>query len=443
MSSEPRVTRRGFLGATGMVAVGAGLGPDRESPLERFQERAQEGRIREYRTLGRTGFQVSDIGYGAGNLSNSNVLEVALDLGVNYIDTAEHYGNGTSERTIGQALRNRDRGSIFLTTKLNLSIGGATKEEIKGRFQRCLERLRTDYVDCLMIHMTPRVEEVAHEGFHATAEELKAEGKVRFIGLSNHGVQHSLAGRVEHPMENVVGAAAEDGRFDVALFAYNFLQKEQGERIIEACRARDMGVTLMKTNPVSFAADLSGYLESARARGQDIPEAVERMVLEYQSWAEAADEFRARHGLESDAQVRDAAVKFVLGHPGVHSVCPTINTFDGLEAFVALSGQKLSDEDGSLMGSYRELLGRYYCRHACGTCEPACPRQVPVNTIMRYNHYFEAQGREKQAMQKYAGLTGDTAEGCWDCVGPCESACPHGVPVRALLARAHRNLKLA
>jgi predicted aldo/keto reductase-like oxidoreductase len=371
------------------------------------------------------------------------VLEVALDMGINYIDTAEHYGNGQSERTIGEALRNRDRRSIFLTTKLNLSIGAATKDDIERRIRQCLERLKTDYVDCLMIHMTPRVEEVRNEGFHAAVEELKAEGKVRFTGLSNHGIQHSLAGRIEHPMEDVIGAAAADGRFDMTLFAYNFLQKEQGERIIEACKGRDMGVTLMKTNPVSFAAAVSGYLESAQRRGQEIPEAVEKMAREYQSWAEAADEFKERHGLQSEAEVRDAAIKFVLDHPGVHSVCPTINTFDALEAFVALSGQKLSDTESSVLGSYAALMGRYYCRHACGICEPACPRQVPVNTIMRYNHYFEAQGREKQAMEKYAGLTTARAERCWDCSGPCESACPYGVPVQALLARAHRNLKLA
>ena len=164
----------------------------------------------QYRTLGRTGFQVSDISFDTGNLTNSNVLAVALDMGMTYIDTAEHFVNGQAERAVGEVIKDRDRGSIFLTTKLNLSFGGSTKEALKDRFCRCLERMRTDYADCLMIHMTPRAEEVKHEPYHQAIAELKAEGKVRFTGLSNHGIQHSIFGRIEDPMENVIGAV---GRF--------------------------------------------------------------------------------------------------------------------------------------------------------------------------------------------------------------------------------------
>lgn len=443
MESENKVSRRGFLKTTGMAVVGGGMIPDGAAGGAVRGEDTQEISVREYRTLGRTGFQVSDISFGTGNLTNSNVLAVALDMGINYIDTAEHYVNGQAERTIGEVIKDRDRGSIFLTTKLNLSMAGSTKEALLDRFRRCLERMRTDYVDCLMIHMTPRAEQVKHQGYHDAIAELKAEGKVRFTGLSNHGIQHSIFGRIEDPMENVIGAAVEDGRFDVALFVYNFLQKEQGERIIDMCRTQNMGVTLMKTDPVGIGAILTDRMEQQRQSGRRISEAQERIVQEYEAWVEAADEFKARHGLQSNTQVRDAATKFVLDHPGVHAVCPTINTFDALEAFVSLSGQRLASTENSMLASYDELLGRYYCRHACGICEPTCPQNVPVNTIMRYGHYFDAQGREKQAIQKYAALAGANAEGCRDCSGPCESACPYRVPVRSLLARAHERLTLA
>jgi aryl-alcohol dehydrogenase-like predicted oxidoreductase len=229
--------------------------------------RRQEGGIREYRTLGRTGFQVSDISFGTGNLDNANVLALALDMGMNYIDTAEHYVNGRAERTIGEVVPSRDRSSLFITTKLNLSHpsvarGRDSKEQIKDRFRRCLENMRTDYADCLMIHLTPSVAMVTHEEFHAAFEELKAEGRVRFLGLSNHGMQHAVYGGIEESMQDVIGAAAADGRFDVALFVYNFLQKEQGERIIEACRIKDMGVTLMKTDPVGISSILGEGLEA-------------------------------------------------------------------------------------------------------------------------------------------------------------------------------------
>jgi predicted aldo/keto reductase-like oxidoreductase len=386
---------------------------------------------------------VSDIGFGGGFLNNANVMEVALDMGVNYIDTAEHYANGQSERAVGRAMRGRDRSKLFLTTKLNLRFGGGAEyDDLKRRFHQCLERLQTDYSDCLMIHMTPVADQIKHEPYHRLIEDLKTEGKVRFSGLSNHGTEHSVYGNTQDTMEDVIGAAAEDGRFDVVLFVYNFLQKEQGERVIEMCRSKNMGVTLMKTDPVNVNARIVESHEQTRQNGREIPERAQRLADEYDAFAAGAAEFRERHGLKSTEEVRQAAIKFVLDHPGVHSVCPTINTFDALESFVALSGQRLSETDGALLDSYGDLLGSYYCRHACGECEPSCPQRVPVNTILRYNHYFEAHGREKLAMEKYARLGGAKADACTQCGGECESACPHGVPTRTMLARAHRNLVL-
>ena len=447
MNPEQRVSRRGFLKSTGAAVVGGGMIAG-GSPGGAAEAEPQEAGIREYRRLGRTGFEVSDIGFGTGNLDNANVLAVALDRGMNYIDTAEHYVNGRAERTVGEVLGGRDRSSLFITTKINISHaavsrGRDSKEGIKERFRQCLARMRTDYADCLMIHLTPSVAMVSHEGFHAAFEELKAEGRVRFLGLSNHGMQHTVYGGIEESMEEVIGAGAQDGRFDVALFVYNFLQKDQGERIIAACRARDMGVTLMKTDPVGIGSILGEGLEADLEAGRQVSEARERVVRDYLRWTEAAEAFKTEHGLESEAQVRDAAVKFCLDNPGVHSVCATINSFDVLEAFTALSGQRLAEPERPMLVSYEKLLGPFYCRHGCGTCQPACPRGVRVNDILRYGHYFEAQRREKQAMQKYASLPGSDARGCLDCDGPCEAACPHGVPVRALLNLAHRRLTLA
>jgi predicted aldo/keto reductase-like oxidoreductase len=450
MSPEKRVSRRGFLKSTGAAVVGGGMisgaapvGASVGAPVGAQGVNRQEARIREYRTLGRTGFEVSDISFGTGNLDNANVLAVALDQGVNYIDTAEHYVNGRAERTIGEVLPGRDRSSLFITTKLNLSRGRDSKEEIKGRFRQCLERMRTDYADCLMIHLTPDVATVAHEGFHAAAEELKAEGRVRFLGVSNHGMQHVVYGGTQESMADVVGAAAEDGRFDMALFVYNFLQKEQGEGVIAACQARGMGVTLMKTDPVGIGSILGEGLDTALEAGRQVSEARQRVVRDYVRWTEAAEEFKRLHGLESEAQVRDAAIKFCLDHPGVHTVSATINSFDVLGAFLALSGQRLTQEERPMLASYDGLLGPFYCRHGCGVCEPACPDGVRVNDILRYGHYFDAQRREKQAMQKYASLAGVGAGGCLDCDAPCEDACPYGVPARTLLTRAHLRLTLA
>ena len=95
------------------------------------------------------------------------------------------------------------------------------------------------------------------------------------------------------------------------------------------------------------------------------------------------------------------------------------------------------------LSAYKEGCGSFYCRHACGLCEPSCPQQVPVNTIMRFNHYYEAQGKEKFAMKQYARLATPKAGLCANCSGLCESACPYGVPVQGLLTIAHKTLSLA
>jgi predicted aldo/keto reductase-like oxidoreductase len=113
-----------------------------------------------------------------------------------------------------------------------------------------------------------------------------------------------------------------------------------------------------------------------------------------------------------------------------------------MRGFLKLSGSRLAPQDKALLSAYREECGGLYCRHACGLCESECPYGVPINTIMRYDHYFVAQGREKLAMAKYAALLSKKADICQDCEGHCEAACPYGIPVRALLATAHRTLTL-
>ncbi len=436
------LSRRGFISSSLSVAAGLGIAGKNKLFGESSQEPSKEkSKIEEYRTLGRTGFKASDIGFGGGNLTDAALLAASLDAGINYIDTAEHYVRGNSERTIGQVIKDRDRKKLFITGKLNLNIAGSTKEILKDRARECLERLQTDYLDCLMIHMTPVADEVTHEGYHEAISELKAEGRVKYTGLSNHGIEYRWAGFVKDPMEKVILAAAEDGRFDVVLFTYNFIQKEQGDRILGACREKNMGTTLMKTDPVRSYNDIESMYARMRERGR-VTEAGEKIVSEFRAYAEKAKEFAEKYGLSGDRQVRGAAIKFCLSNPDVHSVCPTINTYEDLEFYLALSGKKLEPLEKGMLDDYESLSGSLYCRHACGVCETDCPHDIPVNTIMRYQHYFMSQGREKQAMEKYAALPRTNAAICADCAGYCEKACPFGVKVQGLLMAAHQTLSL-
>jgi len=341
-----RINRRGFIQSSLAAFVGLGVA-ERGRLFGEYADRLTRGsqverlRIKEYRTLGRTGFKASDIGFGAGNLTDPVILEAALDMGVNYIDTGEHYTRGNSERAIGQVIKNRDRKSLFITTKLNFSWGKTDKEGLKQRFLKCLERLQTDYADCLMIHMAPSVEQLKHEPYHQAIRELRAEGKVRYTGLSNHGTENRFAGNTIDDMEKVVLAAAEDGRFDVVLFVHNFIQKEKGERILKVLHDKKMGATLMKTNPVRVYLRREENVNRAKEAGREIPEIVWKILEENKRFVDKAEEFKRKYGLTSYKEIDEAAIKFVLSHPYVHSACLTIDTFEELELFVALSGKRL------------------------------------------------------------------------------------------------------
>ena len=333
-----------------------------------------------------------------------------------------------------------------MTTKLNLSFAkGTDKAALRERFGKCLERLRLDYVDCLMIHMCT-LAQVKHEPYHELIAELKTEGRVRFSGFSNHGADLSLYGKLDDPMDQVVLAAAEDGRFDVVLFVYNYLKADVGARILAACKAKGMGTTLMKMDPAFYIQEdkniLASVEERYKSQGKELPEAVVKLAALSRERAARTEAFLEGRGLSGLEQARDAAIRFCLDNPDVHCVCPSINTFGQLDAFLALSGEPLGPKDRALLAGCADVAGSSTCRFACGACEAACPRGVPVNSVMRYNYYFRGKGWEKAALAHYAALGGRDAASCATCAGPCEKACPHGVPIQGKLIVAHETLTL-
>jgi len=437
MNQKKELDRRQFIRNSALGIVGAGVASQGKFLEAGLIEDKESPKIKKYRTLGRTEFKVSDI--GSGGPFDPGVLNALLDAGVNYIDTAESYGNGQSEKVTGEVLKERDRKKIFVTTKMG--IGRKTsKAAILKRARKSLERLDMDYVDCLMIHSPDFVEIVKNQGFHDAVQELKAEGKLKYAGISNHGSQWK--DKID-PTEQVIGAAAEDGRFDVFLLVYNFVQRESGEKLLKISKDKNIGVTLMKTNPVGKYMGMKEQMAELEKKGEDIPAVYKSIVPRLKAKADKADAFIKKYNLQNSDEIRDAAIRFVLNSPDVHSACISFQNFDDVTNYIKLSGTRFTTKDQALLAAYREGLGDFYCRHACGQCEPHCPHQVPVNTIMRYNHYFEAQGREKYAMVKYSELPRTKADICQSCEGHCESACPYGVPIHALLMFAHNRLTLA
>jgi predicted aldo/keto reductase-like oxidoreductase len=402
--------------------------------------------IREYRTLGRTGFKVSDI--GAGDFDDPGPFRALLDAGVNYIDTSETYGQ--HGRKIGEAIRGRDRSSLFISSKLMADTSirrirtiGIDKNGFIQRANRVMETMQLDYLDCLMLSSPETVETLKTPGFHEATEQLKKEGRIRFVGVSNHGSQWWMK-KPKESMDKILLAAAEDGRFDVMLLAYNFLKEDGSERVLDVCGQKNIGTTLMKTNPIRHYNYMKQWIERHRlSKGKELSPEEKENVDRMERKVKRAQEFIRKYNLKSEKEIRDAAIKFVLSNPNVHTVCSTVLNYDDTREFLMLSGSRLEAKDKELLLAYSRECGSLYCRHACGICEPHCPHEVPVNTIMRYDHYFVVQGREKHAMAKYAALQSHQADKCQSCSGQCEAACPYGLPVRALLAAAHSTLTMA
>jgi len=454
------LSRRTFLTAGGIAALGAVAGCAGKGSVIATDAAEAAGdkeapKVASFRTLGRTGFKVSDLSMGAGSIADSNVVRYAYDHGINLFDTAESYGNGDSETKIGGAMQFMEREKIFIVTKLD--IGEKPDEQtLIERFNKSLERLQTPYVDALYSHGIADVELVDYEPFINACNTLKAEGKLKHMGISSHGPR----GDEPDSMEAVLGKAAEHGGYDVMLLSYGFINKDEGERVLAACKAKNVGTTIMKSatglvempvldfeNPSEQVQGWFEYLEGGGATHEEAKERItnyfSRNKPEFEKAFAATGPFMAEYGIKTQEELTFKSLQWVLRNPDAHTICPSMASFDDLDRFLPLSGTQLSSSGQQFLDQYAKAFGPTACRFSCTECIGSCPDNVPVNTILRYAYYYKNQGREKHAMQKYARLVGANAAACLDCDAPCVGACPHGVQVQAQLFNAHGRLAMA
>ena len=199
-----------------------------------------------YNELGRTGLMVSSIGLGAGAVSDPSVIQYALDLGINFFDTAEGYIRGRSESAIGQvAAKHRDK--MIICTKMGLN-GQTKQEEIFERFDACLKRLQTTYVDILMIHGGNK-DAVDNPEVHAAFEKLKKEGKIRLTGMSHHGPD----------IPGALSPVIAEKKLDVILCAYDPVQYPDLRKLLKKAQKKGMGIIAMKVFPSAKKAKLEEF----------------------------------------------------------------------------------------------------------------------------------------------------------------------------------------
>ncbi|MFC2088852.1 aldo/keto reductase, partial [Calditrichota bacterium] len=445
------ISRRKFFQVGSLALAGSTLSYSNSRALNSQQAENEETiKIKEYRTLGRTGFKASDISMGCIGITEPNVVRYVYDHGVNYFDTAEGYGNGDSEKKIGEAMQFMDRKKIFITTKLVIR-DNDTEETILDRFSKCQERLKTDYVDCLYMHSVKTVEWFDNPHFHSATKKLKSEGRLKHIGISSHGPRSDD----QDSMEKVLCAAAEDGRFDLMLLVYNFMNKEAGEKILAACKKNNVGTSAMKTAPGVIKAeifdpknpskDAEDYIERVAKRGvsrEDALKRLERWAKEQQEDEIKTKPFLEKHAIKTEDQLFKSSIQWVLNNKDMQTVCIAMRDYDLCDKVIPLSGTKLSHSNSDFLKDYGKVFNNRYCRQACNECNSKCPYSLPVSTIMRYAYYYEYQGHQKFAMQRYSKLNGKDASLCESCNAECANACPHNVNIQASLVKAHSMLTM-
>ena len=161
----------------------------------------------EYRQLGRTGFKVSTISFGAWAIGGTwgevrdedslGALHKALDLGVNFIDTADVYGDGRSERLIAQ-LRSERTEPFFVATKAGRrlptqTVEGYNQENLRLWVKRSLDNLKTDTIDLLQLHCPP-TDLYRSDTVFGILEDMKSEGMIRHYGISVETVEEAMLG---------------------------------------------------------------------------------------------------------------------------------------------------------------------------------------------------------------------------------------------------------
>ena len=261
------------------------------------------------RTLGRTGLPVSELAFGGLFVASfASPLERArrsvaraLDLGINYVDTAPTYGD--SEQVLGDILAGERRPFLISTKLSGKAPDYRTRDKafLRGEFERSLRNLRRDRVDILMIHEPDRPGQLDWwsdpEGVGGPVlellDDLKREGLIRFTGLG---------GTTSHELARLV----DTGRFDVVLSAYNYslLWREAALEIFPAAKARGMGIVLG-----------SPLQQQALSRRYD--EQIEHGA----PWLSRSrrEQFKALYRFldETGMDIAECGIRFVLSNPDV------------------------------------------------------------------------------------------------------------------------------
>ncbi len=337
----------------------------------------------EKRTLGKIGFQAAIVGLGGIPIMRRSakeavaVIERALDLGVNFIDTARAYGD--SEYKIGLVMRRR-RQECFLATKTH----ARSKREAAQQIETSLSNLQTDVIDLIQLHSVDWLEDLERvlrkDGAYAAAEEARRRGAVRYIGITGHRPQ-------------VLIEALKTGMFDAVMVPVNFVDHcvfaGDEERLLDLAEEMEIPVIAMKPLAGGMIKD---------------PKRALRYTL---------------------------SQRISVAIPGMGTIREVEEDVAVAEAFVPLS-----EEERETLFREAEELGTQFCRQ-CGYCLP-CTVGIDIPTVFRLEGYYDRYNQKEWARAEYAKLPVKVEECLED--GVCEERCPYHLPIIERLKEAAAKL---
>jgi len=370
-----------------------------------------------YKKLGRTGVEVSALGFGCMRLPTlgsadaidepaaARLLRDAIEQGVNYIDTAWFYHaksfgqEGQSEPFVGRALEGGFRKRVSLATKLPQQVI-RTAEAMETHLARQLERLRTDHIDFYLVHGldSESWERMKGLGVREFLESARRDGRIRFPAFSFHGSAKDFPRIVDD----------YDGwAFAQIQFNYVDTDFQAGLAGLEYAAGKGLGIVVMEPlRGGSLATDLPAEMQAVF---QGRPE----------GWSPA-----------------EWALRFVWDQPGVSLLLSGMNAPAQLAenlrvADAARAGALTADQRGVYEAARRALRSRTKADcTACRYCQP-CPEGVEIPEVLAALNHATIWNTRNPWAAGYTRIVGKPDK-CVECA-KCEDICPQGLPIRALL----------
>jgi aryl-alcohol dehydrogenase-like predicted oxidoreductase len=300
------------------------------------------------RTLGSTGLEVSEVGYGAWQLCNNDswggmddktalrLIDEALDGGINLFDTAPNYAHTNSERILGQALENK-RDQVVLVSKFGHTPEGPklfTADWFWESLDASLGRLRTDYLDVLLLHNPPSEIYAGTDPLWNAMEEAKVQGKIRHYGTSL-----DFASEIRDCLGNTGSEVLE--------VLFNVFHQDV-RRAFEVVRKHDAGIITkvpLDSGWLTGRFDANSRFEGIRARWSEEEIARRAQLVDDISW------------LVADGSVlAHKAIGFLLSYDEVSCVIPGMRTQQQLESNLAAANCRVSPDEKAQLEVFWDQL---------------------------------------------------------------------------------------